>query len=449
MSNPSWGSIGALATGTTGAVTPVAPTHAAGDWLYILAEHSNASNGITPTLGGGTAFALLGSQTNNSTTSGFALYGAKATSSAETIPAIGGNAGQDHIQALVFSVSGLQNEPGDDPWASLIVQNLSNTAASALTLGALGAINATGVLVVDMVSRANDSAAAGFSGWANPDLANLTERYDAGTTVGNGGGFAINTGELAAPATLAGTTVTAANIRYAAISMALRSTVKATATVTGVSGTGSAGTVAAHGAASVSITGASASISAGSLAASGAAQATVTGAQATASAGTVAAEGGTGGTPGTAEVSGVSATAAAGDVAATGAALVVLPGASATASAGAVSANGGGVVPEPPRPVVGGGSVSFAGPARRRAVARVSGVQAQASVGRITAQAAARALLAGVLARAEVGRIGSQGAAIATVRGSRAFGFAGAVRAVGIEEITDDEILVLLMAIEP
>lgn len=52
-------------------------------------------------------------------------------------------------------------------------------------------------LVLLAVGRGRDNAAAHFSDWANPDLANVLERHDAGTTSGNGGGLGIASGEKA------------------------------------------------------------------------------------------------------------------------------------------------------------------------------------------------------------------------------------------------------------
>lgn len=377
MTNPAWGAIGSLVSGTTGSVTPVAPAHVAGDWLYIVAEHSNASNGITPTLGGGSAFTLRGAQTNTTTLSGLALWRAKATSSSMTIPAIGGNAGQDHIGALVFTVSGLQNEVGDDPAAALVVLNLAAVASTSQTAATLGAINATNVLVIDIVSRVTDSAAANFSGWTNSALANLTERFDAGTTDGNGGGFGINTGELAAPATLSATTVTSvSNTRWAAISIALRSTIAASATVTGVSKAGSAGTITAKGAASATITGVSKAGSAGTLSATGGANASLTGVSATGSAGAISAE-----------------------ASATGSADATLTGVQATGSAGTITAIGDPVTEQPWELQITG----FAPERGRGAIAKVRGVLARSRVGEIRCTGRASVRLRGVAASAAVG----------------------------------------------
>ena len=51
-------------------------------------------------------------------------------------------------------------------------------------------------LVINIVSRTNDSASASFSNWTNSNLSNLTEIFDGGTTTGDGGGIGMAVGEL-------------------------------------------------------------------------------------------------------------------------------------------------------------------------------------------------------------------------------------------------------------
>lgn len=409
MTNPVWGGIGSLVSGTTGSVTPVAPAHVAGDWLFIVAEHANASNGITPTLGGGSAFTLRGAQTNVTTTSGLALWRAKATSSSMTIPAIGGNAGQDHISALVFVVSGLQNEVGDDPSASFVVNNLAGAASTSQTASTLGAVNATNALIIDIVSRSNDLATANFSNWTNSALANLTERFDAGTIDGNGGGFGINTGELAAPATLSATTVTsAANVRWASISSALRSTIAAAASITGVSKTGSAGTLTAKGAGTATITGVSKAGSVGTLSAKGGAIASLAGVSASGSAGAISA-----GASATALVTGVQATGSAGTLVAVNGAIASVSGVEATGSAGTVTADGGAVEP-PIEPPVFDLQITGFGPLR--------------PVG-------AHVRLRSVSAVARAGRLAPSGRGLCAIQGVSAMGQEGSMTAFGLSRV--------------
>jgi len=65
-------------------------------------------------------------------------------------------------------------------------------------------------LVVLAVANATDTAVAQTSGYTNANLANLTELVDVNTTQGNGGGFAVITGEKAAAGAYTTTTATLA-----------------------------------------------------------------------------------------------------------------------------------------------------------------------------------------------------------------------------------------------
>lgn len=63
-------------------------------------------------------------------------------------------------------------------------------------------------LIVNVATRDNDSAAAAWSAWANASLSGVTERFDSGTTSGNGGGVGVGTGGLATHGASGATTAT-------------------------------------------------------------------------------------------------------------------------------------------------------------------------------------------------------------------------------------------------
>ncbi|MDW8469721.1 MAG: hypothetical protein RML56_12855 [Burkholderiales bacterium] len=78
-------------------------------------------------------------------------------------------------------------------------------------------------LVVQAVARADDFAGAAFSGQTNANLASLTERSDAGTTAGNGGGIGIWDGIKYVPGATGDTTANLVNsTRNAFLTIALR-----------------------------------------------------------------------------------------------------------------------------------------------------------------------------------------------------------------------------------
>lgn len=62
-------------------------------------------------------------------------------------------------------------------------------------------------LIVGAVTHSVDAAGASFSSLTNANLANLAERFDNGSTVGNGGGILVWTGELASQGAVGDTTV--------------------------------------------------------------------------------------------------------------------------------------------------------------------------------------------------------------------------------------------------
>ncbi|MGH9251750.1 MAG: hypothetical protein ACRD0W_19850 [Acidimicrobiales bacterium] len=66
-------------------------------------------------------------------------------------------------------------------------------------------------LVVAAIAHAVDSAAAQFSSYANTDLSSVTERIDAGTAAGSGGGVGLADGGKATAGAYGATTVTLAN----------------------------------------------------------------------------------------------------------------------------------------------------------------------------------------------------------------------------------------------
>lgn len=78
-------------------------------------------------------------------------------------------------------------------------------------------------LIVAIVARGEDNAAARFSGWANADLVNVTEIYDAGTATGLGGGFGVATGARAVAGVIGATTAALALAsQQARLTVALR-----------------------------------------------------------------------------------------------------------------------------------------------------------------------------------------------------------------------------------
>lgn len=79
-------------------------------------------------------------------------------------------------------------------------------------------------LIVGAVTHSIDAAGASFSSLTNANLANLAERFDNGSTVGNGAGLLVWTGELASQGAVGDTTVVnnRTNPSWASVVLALK-----------------------------------------------------------------------------------------------------------------------------------------------------------------------------------------------------------------------------------
>lgn len=83
------------------------------------------------------------------------------------------------------------------------------TAASTSQSGTSFTSYLSDLLVVNAFAQGGDGYTAGqFSAWTNASLANITERFDEFTDLGDGGGFAVATGERSATGSVSATTAT-------------------------------------------------------------------------------------------------------------------------------------------------------------------------------------------------------------------------------------------------
>lgn len=200
----------------------------------------------------------------------------------------------------------------------------------------------------------------------------------------------------------------------------------ATANVTGISGTGAAGTLSATGAASVTLTGVAAAGQVGTITVSGVDVTTqITGVSATGAAGTV-----TGVVGAVAALTGVSATGLAGTVSEQHSSTIVLTGVSAVGHASAIA---------PPVHVtieiegVAGSTAVGTLTAKGSAQATLTGVSATGLVGAISVSAAGNVnvSITGVQASGAAGTLGASGGAGALLTGVSGAGAIGALLATG------------------
>lgn len=207
MAFPSVRSVGAVAAAA--AVSSIQPALPAGyqadDILLLVCEHTPTTD--VPTVDQG--YTLLATQ-NQGTNTRLDVYWKRAAAS-ETAPIVTSGAPNHYVGVLIAiqgcSTTGL---PFDFDLTGSTATNVTHSIPAGRTSG-------PDRLVIGCISRANDAAGAGFSGWTNADLASLTEVIDDGTLTGNGGGIAIVSGQKATAGAFGATTVTTVSTQTAAL----------------------------------------------------------------------------------------------------------------------------------------------------------------------------------------------------------------------------------------
>ncbi|MFA4969748.1 MAG: hypothetical protein WC540_08955, partial [Sulfuritalea sp.] len=205
------------AVGGTATVSPAWPAHATDDIALLFIE---STGGQAATLSTAAGFAAVANSPKfvGAGTAGTRLtvFWARATSAAMGAPTVAdpGN----HVYAQIITYRGVANT--GNPWD--VTGGGTKTPAS-------GSVSLTSVtttvadtLVVQAVARDTDNAAAAFSAQTNANLAGIGERVDAGTTQGNGGGFAVWDGYKATASATGSTTATVTSSINAFLTIALK-----------------------------------------------------------------------------------------------------------------------------------------------------------------------------------------------------------------------------------
>jgi hypothetical protein len=199
---PAYQAAGA-AVSDTKAVSPAWPAHVINDIALLFIE---SCGGQAATLSTPAGFAAVANspQATGTTTNGtrITVYWARATSNAMTAPTVADPG--DHVYARIITYRGVVST--DNPW-DVTGGDVKATASTSVTVTGVTA-SASNRRVVQVVARDNDSTAAAFSAQTNANLTGITERQDAGTTSGNGGGFAVWDGLLATGSATGNTTAT-------------------------------------------------------------------------------------------------------------------------------------------------------------------------------------------------------------------------------------------------
>ena len=194
--SPTVGNVGAEATGT-GAVTPVWPTHVAGDVALLFVETANQAvtlstpagfTEITPQQGTGSAGLAGGTR--------LAVFWNRATSSSMTNPVVADSG--DHQYARIITFEGVIDS--GNPY-DVVAGDVTTPADIFATFPSVTTTVANDLIVL-AAAVDRDSATVSFSDWANANLEEISEAMDLSTTVGAGGGLAVAAGtKLTAGAT--------------------------------------------------------------------------------------------------------------------------------------------------------------------------------------------------------------------------------------------------------
>lgn len=207
MTFPTFQAAGAVAESATVSISPAWPTHVANDIGLLLIEAPDNFNfddlkGFRPlpvvpsesAIGGvGTAVSRLH------------VLWKRATSGAEPAPTI--QFKTDHVRAMIITFRGCAAT--GSPFNAM-AGGFAPAASTAVSCPAVTTTQ-TDQLIVNIVSGSQPvDSSTQFSAWANAALANITERVDSASIIGNGSAFGVATGEKAVAGACGNTTATSA-----------------------------------------------------------------------------------------------------------------------------------------------------------------------------------------------------------------------------------------------
>lgn len=199
MALPTWQAVGTPQESLSALSVPW-PAHLAND-IGILVIESNPAGAISTPSGwahvDGSPLAVSAGDDDHTLT----VFWKRATSSSEANADVND---VGHQAALIFTIRGCIQT--GNPW-DVISSDTDTSATADEEIDILGATTTVvDCLVVLIASSGVDTGTQAASGWANADLANVTERTEHHSTVGDGGGFSIATGEKASIGTYGITT---------------------------------------------------------------------------------------------------------------------------------------------------------------------------------------------------------------------------------------------------
>jgi len=212
---PVFQAAGAAVSGT-GSVSPAWPAQAINDVALLFVESTGGQPATLSTPAGFVAVANS-PQATGTTTNGtqITVFWARATSSSMAAPTVADPG--DHVYAQIITYRGVVNT--GNPW-DVTGGGVKAAASTSVTVSGV-TTTVPDTLIVQGVTRDTSSAAAAFSAETNAVLTGIAERSDAGTVSGNGGGFAVWDGVMAAAGATGNTTATVTSSVNAFLTIAL------------------------------------------------------------------------------------------------------------------------------------------------------------------------------------------------------------------------------------
>ena len=214
---PTFQGAGAGVSSSTGAVNPAWPAHQVGDIALLFVESPGGRAATLSTSAGFVAVTGSPQATGGGVTgTQITVFWARATSAAMATPTVADPG--DHVYAQILTYRGViaTGDPWDVTGGGVKASESTSVTVTGITT------TAANTLIVQAVSRDNDSQAAAFDAQTNANLTSIAERADAGTDFGNGGGFAVWDGVMAAAGAIGNTTATVTSSVNAFLTIALK-----------------------------------------------------------------------------------------------------------------------------------------------------------------------------------------------------------------------------------
>lgn len=202
---------GTAVSATTGALTVAWPTHAVGDVALLFVESQANETGLSSANG----FVQVGSDVVGAVTD-LQVYWCRATSTSMASPIK--TADSDHQYGVILTFRGCA--PTGDPFTTSA--SSVKDAASTTTLAPSVTTNQENQLIVTAITKTLDATAAFASAQTNANLRGIYEKFDAGTTSGNGGGISVALGLKQTAGSTGTTDITVSSTASAMMTIALR-----------------------------------------------------------------------------------------------------------------------------------------------------------------------------------------------------------------------------------